>query len=283
MGGLAPGSWAPLLGLALGTAALLSGQAGGALGFLCKNQSAFPLVVWLPLRLGTLPSSVIVPSSSNVAQSASSRAWSILEIPPPPTPTHTILPQLYCPPHISNPFPPQPSNICRTPHRLQPWRPPQPPPHAHHCIWPAARTLCVITCDHPVFARLMCNVGRVTWNTVEQWRPGDTGNKEETGPHHYWYKDTALLIIYLFLSFTQVLPPAPSHPIVWCFVHFTDLLSQKKCNSIHPLATFLELLCMFFVSESGTIMGAWAVPVPSPNLILIPTKAVRSCSDFIRW
>lgn len=49
-------------------------QAGGAVGFLCKNQSAFPLVVWLPLRCETLPSSVIVPSSSNVAQSASSKA-----------------------------------------------------------------------------------------------------------------------------------------------------------------------------------------------------------------
>lgn len=49
-------------------------QAGGAVGFLYKNQSAFPLVVWLPLRCETLPSSMIVPSSSNVAQSASSRA-----------------------------------------------------------------------------------------------------------------------------------------------------------------------------------------------------------------
>ena len=74
MGGLTPGSWAHSWVWPWEPQPSYLAWAGGALGFLCKNQSAFPLVVWLPLRRETLPSSVIVPSSSNVAQSASSRA-----------------------------------------------------------------------------------------------------------------------------------------------------------------------------------------------------------------
>lgn len=74
MGGLAPGSWAHSWVWPWEPQRSYLARAGGALGFLCENQSAFPLVVWLPLRRETLPSSVIVPSSSNVAQSASSRA-----------------------------------------------------------------------------------------------------------------------------------------------------------------------------------------------------------------
>lgn len=73
-GGLAPGSWAHSWVWPWEPQPSYLARAGGALSFLCKNQSAFPLVVWLPLRRETLPSSVIVPSSSNVAQSASSRA-----------------------------------------------------------------------------------------------------------------------------------------------------------------------------------------------------------------
>lgn len=73
-GALAPGSWANSWVWPWELQPSYLAQAEGALGFLCKNQSAFPLVVWLPLRRETLPSSVIVPSSSNVAQSASSRA-----------------------------------------------------------------------------------------------------------------------------------------------------------------------------------------------------------------
>lgn len=74
MRGLAPGSWAHSWVWPWEPQRSYLARAGGALGFLCENQSAFPLVVWLPLRRETLPSSVIVPSSSNVAQSASSRA-----------------------------------------------------------------------------------------------------------------------------------------------------------------------------------------------------------------
>ncbi|TWW70991.1 Vascular endothelial growth factor receptor 1 [Takifugu flavidus] len=73
-GALAPGSWANSWVRPWEPQPSYLAQAEGALGFLCKNQSAFPLVVWLPLRRETLPSSVIVLSSSNVAQSASSRA-----------------------------------------------------------------------------------------------------------------------------------------------------------------------------------------------------------------
>lgn len=73
-GSLTPGSWVHSWVWPWEPLHSYLAWAGGALGFLCENQSAFPLVVWLPLRRKTLPSSVIVPSSSNVAQSASSRA-----------------------------------------------------------------------------------------------------------------------------------------------------------------------------------------------------------------
>lgn len=108
MGGLVPGSWAHFWVWPWEPQPSYLAQAGGALGFLCKNQSAFPLVVWLPLRRETLPSSVIVPSSSNVAQSASSRAWSILENPPTPPDTHKhtpLPPPTLLPPTHTSPTP----------------------------------------------------------------------------------------------------------------------------------------------------------------------------------
>lgn len=50
--------------------------AGGAASFLCEITSicCFPLVVWLPPLHKTVPSTVIIFASSNMAHSASSRA-----------------------------------------------------------------------------------------------------------------------------------------------------------------------------------------------------------------
>lgn len=50
-------------------------------------------------------------------------------------------------------------------------------------------------------------------------------------------------------------------------------LSQKKCNSILPPATFLELLCLFFCVLCGTIMGAWTVLSQSLIWFLTSTKS----------
>ena len=232
-------------------------QAGGALGFLCENQSAFPLVVWLPLRCETLPSSVIVPSSSNVAQSASSRAWSILESPP----SHTPHPQLRCPPHIPLPTPslttsalrPIPASSTFTEEQL----PVASRPGAHTLHKPisaSARqpersvTQPEILSDDPVFARLW-EVRKVTLDHCWAVTTRTPGNTEEYKSHHWGFKDP--LLYWLFISFIlPVSSPTRTQPSCscLCFLFFTfhrHFEPEEEVQS-HPSTSHISgaaLLC----------------------------------------
>lgn len=235
-----------LLPWVLGTSTLLSGLGRRRSGFPVQKSECFPLVVWLPLRRETLPSGMIVPSSSNVAQFASSRAWSILKSPP----THTLPP-----PHI----PPQAPSLTSSP-SIPSQHPPQPPKPEHllcfQCLFSKTALSDSKYEEDPVPAKL--------WTLL-------SGDDKETQESRSWIshntKDTkGHLLFWLFIYFHVFFFPKQSvSPEQAAASHFIDIMSQNKCNSTFSPATFLELLCLFF---GFVFLCVWVWEFVCPRVVL---------------
>lgn len=94
-------------------------------------------------------------------------------------------------------------------------------------------------------------------------RTRETPERQDSNTSPHASDEDTLFSDYLFISSSSTHSHTSPHtPTIQSSLH--GPLSQKKCNSTVSPATSLELLCLCFVSRTGTIMGAVTTPVSSP-------------------
>lgn len=263
---------------AMGTAALLSQPGRRRRRTSCAKIRALFLSLFgfLP-DARRLPSSMIVPASSNVAQSASSRAWSILESPSshslhqPPSNSTSISNH---PPTCILTYPPPPNTPCSIQSASQSPKLSLNPTTSYDTTT-SLQTHGTLLWESGLFPRQLLQ------------RQSCTGNADTIRMRCSQEEGVRIFIPWkCFLIYSLHLHMVKIFLKKICLNSHSDIFEPEEVQ-FHPHTAHPFCCCflLFFMSWSGTIMDVWTMPVSKPQPVCcsssIHKKAVSS--DHVFW